>query len=291
MLILLTLLSRSSGPYWNTLRRRLAEEKIAPLTITHAPNLIGHPIGIAALILSGTFLLPKDPLFFLFWLGMIAIAAVMSIFAILGLLHTKFFTTQVIGSLGFVSSSICAVIFLDETLGGWKILALCLAVVGVIVFSWKRGEKKLIFDRGIVFSILAVILSGGAAVLYKLATFHVPSYSSLVTGRFVADLIGWTIIWLISLFIIRRNPWQDMRSLVTKRYGLLYVFGFAAMTFIDAWLIYKLPVTTIAILGTVTFPITYFFSHFKYRERITPMMWLGTLLIVGSIIIFLSARS
>lgn len=288
MLTLLTILSKASGPYWNMYRRRLAEEKITALTITHAPNLIGHPIGVAILILLGMFVLPTDPLFFLYWFGLIVVAAIISIFIILGLLETKFFTTQIIGSLGFVSSSICAAIFLNEDLNVWAIFSLCLAVVGVIFFSWQKNEGKIFaFDRGMIFTILAVVLGGFASVLHKLATFHVSSYSALFTGRFVVDLIGWTLIWLIGMLIIRRNPIKDLTSLVQKPHGKIFIVGIVTTTFIDSWLIYNLPITTIAILGTIAFPVTYFISNYKYKERITPFMWIGTLCILSSVILFL----
>jgi len=270
------------------LRRRLAEEKISALTITHAPNLVGHPIGIVILILLGMFVLPTDPMFFLYWFGMIVIAAIVSVFVILGLLETKFFTTQIIGSLGFVSSSICAAIFLGERLNAWAVFALCLAVFGVVLFSWKKKEEKIFeFDRGMVFTILAVLLGGFSSVLHKLSMFHVSGYSALFTGRFVGDLIGWTVVWLVGMAIIRRNPVRDLGSLVKKQHGKLYILGIIVTTFIGSYLIYNLPVTTISILGTVAFPVTYFISNYKYKEHITPFMWLGTLCIVSSIILFL----
>lgn len=144
MLILLTIFSKASGSCWNMLKRRLAEEKITPLTIIHAPNVVGHPIGIATLVLLGMFVLPTDPLFLVYWFWMIIIAAIVSIFTIFGLLETKFFTAQIIGSLGFVSSSICAASFYDEWLNAWAIFALCLAVIGVICFSWRNNEGKIL---------------------------------------------------------------------------------------------------------------------------------------------------
>ena len=290
MLTLLTIFDKASGPCWNALRKRLAKEKIAPLTITHAPNLIGHPIGILILVFSGMFLLPKDPLFFLFWFGMIALSSIVSIFIILGLLETKFFTTQIIGSLGFVSSSVCASIFLGEHLGAIKIFCLFLAILGVIFFAWpKELNHFFAFDRGIVFTILAVILGGITSVLYKAATFHVSGFGALLTGRFIGDLIGWTIAWLISMWIIKRNPISDLANLAHKKSGRIFVVGLTITTLIDAWVIYKLPVTTVAMIGTLAFPVMYFLSYFKYKEKITVKMWIGTLCIISSIILFLMA--
>jgi drug/metabolite transporter (DMT)-like permease len=274
------------------LRRHLGEKKIHPLTITHVPNLIGHPIGLIALAALGLFVIPTDPLFFLCWSGMIIFAAVVSIFSILGLLETKFFTTQVIGSLGFVSSSVCAAIFLKESLNAWTIFSLGLAVVGVILFSWKReqGRKLFSFDRGMVFVILAVLLSGFSSVLYKLATFHVSSYEALLTGRFITDLIVWTMVWIIVLSSVKKNPGKDLILMLKKNYSWIFTIGVIATTFIDTMIFYKLSVTTISILGTIAFPVMYFISYFKYKERITPSMWLGTLCTVSAIIIFITLK-
>lgn len=291
MLALLTILNKASGPYWNTLKKQLAQEKVQPLTITVAPSLVAHPISILVLILLGMFALPTQGAFYLFWFGMIIISAIVSIFTILGLLETKFFTTQVIGSLGFVSSSIFAAIFLKENLNSWTILSILLAVMGVILFSWKKHDHSInlfAFDRGMVFTIIAVLLSGLATVLYKFATFHVSGYAQLFTGRFVGDLIGWTTVWLIVLLVVKKNPARDLKLMLEKSHGWVFIIGTTVTTFIDAWLIYSLPVTTISILGTIAFPIMYFISYFKYKEKITPFMWLGTLCIVSSIIIFIN---
>jgi drug/metabolite transporter (DMT)-like permease len=290
MLTLLAIINKASGPYWNLLRKKLAKEKIAPLTITHSSNLIGHPIGILILIFSGMFLLPNDPLFYIFWFALIAISAIVSIFIILGLLETKFFTTQIIGSLGFISSSVFANIFLGEQLNAIKIFCLFLSILGVVFFAWpKKVDHFFAFDRGIVFTILAVILGGIASVLYKLATFHVIGFGSLLAGRFVVDLIGWTIVWLISMWIIKKNPISDLTNLARKKSGQIFVIGVACLTLLDAWLIYKLPVSTLAMIGTLAFPVSYFISYFKYKEKITPLMWLGTICIIISIILFILA--
>lgn len=291
MLTFLTIISKGSGPYWNMIRKQLAEEKIAPLTITHAPNLIGHPIGILLLIFLGMFVLPTDPMFFLFWFGMITISSVVSIFIILGLLKTKFYTTQIIGSLGFVSSAVFASLFLGEQLTSIKIFCLLLAVLGVIFFSWpKTTDKFFAFDQGIIFTVLAVILGGLASVLHKFSTFHVSSPSALFTGRFIGDLIGWTLVWLVSMWIIKRNPVNDLSNLIRKQHGKIFIVGVIVSTFIDSWLVYKLPISTIAMVGTITFPVSYFLSSFKYKERITPLMWLGTICIIVSIILFLTVK-
>ncbi len=234
------------------------------------------------------FVIPHDLMFFVYWFLMIAISAIVSIFGILGLLQTKFFTTQVIGSLGFISSSICAAVFLNEPVTHKTIISLALALVGVALFSWKKESKIFSMDRGTVFIILAVILSGFSTVLFKESTFHTSSYQEFLTGRFVGDLIAWTAVWLISLAVLKRNPVKDLSNLVSQGAGKIYVIGMIVITMLDCFLIYNMTVTSLAILGTISFPVAYIISYFKYHERITAFMWLGTLFIASSIIVYLS---
>jgi hypothetical protein len=56
-----------------------------------------------------------------------------------------------------------------------------------------------------------------------------------------------------------------MKDISRTRHGQIYIIGLVATTFLDTWLIYKLPVQTLAILGTIAFPITYFLSSYLYN--------------------------
>lgn len=288
MLIIISLLSRATGPYWSMLRRRLAEERIAPLTIGHASNLLGHPIGITLLAVSGNFLLPNDPMFFLYWSILIAITTVGMIFAVLALVNTKFFTAQILGSLGFVTSSLWASLILHEPLTWSLLVSLLLGVVGVVLFAWKDKAQAIFkFDKGMIYTLLAVVLGGLAAVVYKLASLHVSGYAEMFTGRFVGDLIAWTAAWLISLWWIKRNPLLDLKNMLTKKHGQILAWGTVLTTSLDTYLIYNLSVTTLAVVSTIAFPVSYFISYFKYREKITAGMWLGTVCILISIGVYL----
>jgi drug/metabolite transporter (DMT)-like permease len=287
MLIFLSIIDNLLKPYWDTLRKKLAQANVSPLTITHSPNILGHPIGIIILLISGTYVWPQNPKFFLFWFIMIGIAALSSILNIWGLVRTKFFGVQIVGRLGFVTSTIFAVLLLGEQLNQLKIIALVLAVVGVIVFTWPKNIRSFRFDYGIFFTVIAVTLGGLAAVFYKMATFYTPDYATFLTGRFMGDLIGWTLVWLVAMVIIKRNPAAELVKCVNNKSGRLMILGLAASTLLTSWLIYKLPVSLLAMLSTLVFPASYFFSHFKFKEKITRQMWLGTILIIISVVFFI----
>ncbi len=284
---LIVIINSIFGPYWDTLRKRLASNDVSPLTITNSPNLIGHPIGMGILFLSGLYFIPTDPKFFVYWFIMISIAACSSILTIRGLLETNFFAVQVIGSLSFVANSIFAVLILGEHLKLIQILAISLSVIGVVFFVWPENKKrKLIFDRGILYIILSVLLGGVGSIFYKIATFHTPNYPTFLTGRFIGDLIGWTLVWVISLLVIKRNPFLELKKVYSNKYGLMLAIGVSVSTLFSSWLIYLLHVTTTAILSTLAFPMSFFLSQSKYKEHITFKMWLGTALIILALILF-----
>jgi len=290
MLIFLSIIDNLLKPYWDTLRKKLAQENVSPLTITHSPNILGHPIGILILLISGLYLWPQDPKFFLFWFLMIAIAALSSILSIWSLMKTKFFSVQIIGRLGFVASTVFAILLLDEQFNYLKIIALVLAVIGVIIFSWPKNIRSFHFDYGLLFAIAAVVLGGLASVFYKTATFYTPNYATFLTGRFVGDMIGWTAVWLMAMLIVKRHPIVELTKCLNNKSGRIMILGVAATTLLTSWLIYKLPVTLLAMLSTLVFPASYFFSHFKYKERITRQMWVGTILIIISIVFFIASN-
>jgi len=290
MLIFLTIIHNLAQPYWDTLKKYLAKEDISSLTIIHSPNLIGHPIGIVILLASGLFIIPVDIHFYLFWFGMITIAAISLTLHIWGLVESKFFAVQILSKLGFVVSSVAAVLVIGEDLTKLQINALILGVIGISFFAWPQqlSRSSLVWDRGVIFVIISVILSGFAAVFYKMATFYTPDYATFLSGRFVGDMIGWSFIWIvISIVLLKRNPFNELIRCVKNKSGLILIVGTAASTLLSSWLIYQLPVTTFVMLGTLTIPAAYLFSRFKYKENMTPRMWIGTIFIIGSVGLFI----
>lgn len=290
MLILLAIIDSLIQPYFDTLKKHLSKQGISSLTILHSPNIIGHPIGIAALFILGLFALPIDIHFYLFWFGMIAIAAVSLTLHIWGLVESKFFAVQILSKLGFISSSLLAVLFIGEELTSLQISALVLGVLGIGFFAWpkKLSHSNLMWDRGVLFVILSIILSGFADVAYKIATFYTPNYVTFLSGRFVGDMIGWSVVWIImSIVLLRLNPFRELILSLKNRSGLIMIIGLAISTLLGSWLVYKLPVTTLAMLGTLTIPAAYLFSRFQYQENMTPRMWIGTISIIGSVGLFL----
>ncbi len=270
MLIFLTIIHNLAQPYWDTLKKYLSQNGISSLTIIHSPNLVGHPIGIAILISLGLFVLPLNPSFYLFWFAMIAVAAVALTLNIWGLVESKFFAVQILNKLRFVTSSVAAIFVIGEHLTSLQIGALVLAVIGVGFFAWPQhlSRSNFVWDRCVIFVVISVLLSGFASVFYKMATFYTPDYATFLSGRFIGDMIGWSFVWIfISIALLHRNPFTESVRCVKNKSGLIMVAGIAASTLLSSYLIYKLPVTTFAMLGTVTVPAAYFLSRVKYGEK------------------------
>lgn len=285
MLIFLAALNSLISPYWDTYKKYLSKQGLASLTIISSPNLIEHSIGIVALLSLGLFVLPTDPLFYVYWFLMVIISAVELTLTIWGLVKSSFFGVRVVGSLTFVVSSIAAVLFIGEHLSLLQYGAIGVAVLGIILFTWPN-DQSLSFknlDRGIVFVVAAVVLSGISLIPYKMATFYTPDYTTFLTGRIVGDLVAWNFVWMVSLLWIKRSPLTELKSLVSTKEALILIAGAAGANLLTSWLIYKMPVTDLSILGTLGIVTSYFLSTYKYKDKLTKRMLAGAVCIFVSV--------
>lgn len=288
MLILLAALNSLIDPYWDVYKKYLSKKGFASLTVICSPNLVEHSIGIIVLLSLGLFVLPTEPYFYFYWFLMVLISAAELTLNMWGLVKSSFFGVRVVGSLTFVVSSISAVLFIGEYLSPLQYIAIGIAVIGVIFFTWPKdkvfGFKNI--DKGIIFVFISVILSGLSLIPYKMATFYTPDFSTFLTGRIVADLISWNLVWLISLLWMKRSPVTEMKNLLHTKEGLLLLVGASGANLLGSWLIYKMPVTDLSILGTLGIITSYFLSAYKYKDKLTYRMWLGAICIVASIGVF-----
>ncbi len=288
MLIILAALNSLAAPYWDTYKKYLSKKGFASLTIICSPNLVEHFIGIVVLVSLGLLVLPVDPQFYVYWFIMVLISAAELTLNIKGLVRSSFFGVRVVGSLSFVVSSVSAVLFLGEHLTSVQYVAIVVATLGVVLFTWPKGQGLHLknIDTGIVFILLSVILSGVSLIPYKMATWYTPDYATFLTGRIVADLVCWNFVWIVSLVWIRRSPLKELTHLLATREAYLLILGASGANLVTSWLIYKMPITDLSILGTLGIVTSYFISSYKYKDQITARMWTGAICIVSSIAIF-----
>ncbi len=288
MLIFLAVINNLLAPYWDTYKKYLSKQGFASLTVICSPNLIEHSIGIIVLLSLGLFVLPTDIHFYLYWFLMVVISAVELTLNIWGLVKSSFFGVRVVGSLSFVVSSISAVIFIGEHLSLLQYVSIIIAIFGVALFTWPKNQSLNFknIDKGIVFVFISVILSGISLIPYKMATFYTPSYTTFLTGRIVGDLIAWNLVWMISLLWIKRSPLIELKRLMNTKEALILIIGASGANLLGSWLIYKMPVTELSILGTLGIITSYFIDRNKYNNRLTMRMWMGTICIIFSIGVF-----
>lgn len=290
MPVLAAILENMLFPYWDSMRKSLTQRGISSLGITIAPNIVGHPVGVITLLALGLFTLPGNPSFYLFWSGVVVIGAVTHILGLWGLRDGSFFAFEVLSKLTFLTTSIAGVIFLGEHLSSVQVFALVLATIGALAFALphRRPNRKFVWDKSIAFVILGLLIGSASSVFYKMAATSLGSFTEFVTGRFVADLVLWTAIWLIGVHIFnKRNPITEMEGVLTSKDGSRLAFGAAATNLLSAWIIFHLPISTFAMIGTLGIPIAYLWSHYRYQEKLTWIVGFGTACILIAIFLFL----
>lgn len=276
-------------PYWSVLKKELFVQKFSPLTIQFS-HFIGHPVGLIVLVLLGFFTIPSNPSFYLYWLFMIVLAAASVICEIQAMSKTEFFSVQVLGSLGFIFTTLAGVFVVGETLSVIQIGAVGIALLGMLLFAWPKRLKntKFVWNRGIFLILLSLIFGALAAAFFKIASFYVPDLQTFLTGRFIGDLIIWPVIWVAYVIsFYHKNPFIELKKLFSTGMGLQMGLGFALMMLLNTWLVYELPLTTVVMLGTLTIPVSYLWGRFKYKDKVTVRMWVGTMLIMLATIFFL----
>lgn len=280
-----------TAPYFELLKRELAKKKFASLTLLHGPNLIGHPIFIIALLALGLFQLPRDPEFFLWWAGLVALSAIELTLVLRGLLRSSFFAVQALARVEFAVTAVLGVILLGERIDTLQAIALLLATASALIFLWPKYEGgSIIWDRGLLLTLLAIFLTSFGSILYKYSSELTASYSEFLTGRIIGDLAAWTLIWLGSLYFLGRKPLKELWSCWSLLPGKLFLLGSAALNLVDSWLVFALPISTVAMLSTLAIPASYFIGQRADREPWNPRQIVSGLLILIALLLFVWPR-
>lgn len=88
-----------------------------------------------------------------------------------------------IGGLTPILVLLLSFLFLGERLNQWQILAFFLLVLGGVIISLKKGEKKTITTQSIKFAIMAILLSAISLVLIKYVFLHQNFISGFIWTR------------------------------------------------------------------------------------------------------------
>lgn len=288
MLYILTLLNKAAQTYTRSLQKDLAKTGFDSVLVITSISWAGVLILLGLVVLN-KFQLPSDPYFYLYWFILVFIVTIQFYFFSAGLVRTQFYSANSISHTSFVITIIYAVIILNESITSMQIFAVVIAVIGsLLLFEWhKQAKQALKRNSGLFLIMFALLISPFSTILLKTAVYHTDSYAQFLTGRLVLDAIYYSLfLAVLYIFWYRRNPAGSIISFFKSRQGLTFMFGTALLNLVDSWLIYKLPVVTFTILGTIAIVAGYVISRLKYKEPIYFKEIFGGVLIILSIIVF-----
>lgn len=288
MLYILTLLNKAAQTYTRSLQKDLTKAGFDSVLVIASISWAGVLILLGLLVL-GKFQLPSDPYFYLYWFILVFIVTIQFYFFSAGLVRTHFYSANSISHVSFVITIIYAVLILNESITSMQIFAIVIAIIGsLLLFEWhKEARQALKKNTGLLLIIFSLLISPFSIILLKTSVYHTDSYTQFLTGRLVLDAIYYSLFFaVLYAFWYRRNPAGSIVSFIKSKQGLGFMFGSALLNLIDSWLIYKLPVVTFTILGTISIVAGYAISRLKYKEPIYFKEIFGGVLIILSIIVF-----
>jgi drug/metabolite transporter (DMT)-like permease len=288
MLSLLVLFNKTIQTYFQSLKKDLGRLGFDPTLLVVAISWANTPL-IILMILFGKFNLPSDPYFYFFWFILTLLATSGYILFINGILRARFVAGNSLGELGFVMTALYSVVILHEHLTQTQVFAIILALLGALLFfEWKNMHKEEIFhNKGLLLILFSIVLHPLNLIFYKLAIAHTNSYFQFLSGRFLMDLVYDSIFFFIVVYYIRHmNVKNEVHKFFFSTIGVIFAIGTALANLLDSWLIYKLPVSTFALLGTISIPIGYIIAKVKYKETIGVRYLIGGVLIIVAVFIF-----
>ncbi len=285
---ILTLLNTVVLTYVQSLKKDLSKEgfEVTLLIASIAWFDVIFLIGIYAL---GWFNMPSDPAFYLFWSALTLLYTVQFTFFIIGLKHSIFLAANSLPNLGFVVTTLYAVIFLNEHLSTMQICAIGLALVGsLFFFDWKpETTENLKHNKGLLIIFFSLALTPLINILYKSATLHTDAFHQFLTGRLMMDFIFYSLIFIV-LFLVwyKKNPWPQVVSFFHSRKGWTYMVSLSLVSMLDSWLIFLMPISLFTMLRTVSIPAGYVVGSIKYQEKIQARYVIGGIMIIAAVIFF-----
>jgi drug/metabolite transporter (DMT)-like permease len=187
--------------------------------------------------------------------------------------HTGAAVASTVYRLNLVLVALFAFLLLGESMGAFKIAAVLVAIVAVVVFSGADGVKPGA-SRYLMLLVLACMLRAGMGLLYKIgATQHVCEDAFLaLTG------LTWLLSGLLFRLVTReRSPSGDP--------GVWRIPLLSGLLICGIILFMKLAVNTgdAGVVVTITqfsFLVTFPIATVAFRERVTPRKILGIALAV-----------
>ena len=237
---------------------------------------------VATVILGGLTLLPKNRVKLqkkdIFTVAICGFTGIM-LYAVLQNIAMQWTSassaTLIIASYPIITLLMESIIY-QKKLSAIKIVAILIAIVGVVILSYVKSEARV---EGELFGIILFIIAGIGWAVYNFMMKRVVNHYPPITLQFYTTLFG--TIFLLPLALFERAQWQQPTLLSFSMMMFLGVF-----CSVVAYLLYNRGLTTMA-PSTVTSMLTLmpligvFFSWLLLGEQVTLRKIIG-----GAIVIF-----
>ena len=283
--------------------RTTMQQKIRGILSVDGANFVrylyGAPLalGMLAFLVFGTS--RQVPSISLLFLGLVTIAGVAQIVATSLMIHAFSLRNYAVGTVYSKTETVFVALYAtfiaSEPLkfGAWMGILVCLG--GVVILS--RGSlanvRSVLADlthKGARYGILSGAIFAIAAGTIREASKVLPDGDFMIRGITVLACMNTIQIVLMAAYLARRDRpqlgkvWFNWRSSVWV--GIFSVLGSAgwalAMTLENAALVRA--------VGQIELVFTFIASHVVLKERPSAGEWIGSVLVVGGVVLILVAR-
>jgi drug/metabolite transporter (DMT)-like permease len=262
--------------------------------------LYGAPLalgGLAILVFgTGRTLPPLSGAFF----ALVTLAGVAQIVATSLMIHSFSLRNYAVGTVYSKTETVFVALFATFVaheplkLGAWIGILVCLFGVAILTLRGSLANLHTVLanltHKGAVYGILAGAIFALAAGNIREASKALPDGDFVIRGITVLAVMNTIQVVLMAAYLSRRDRpqlgkvWVNWRSSIWV--GIFSVCGSAgwalAMTLENAALVRA--------VGQIELVFTFIASHVVLKERPTVGEWLGSLLVVGGVVLILIAR-
>jgi drug/metabolite transporter (DMT)-like permease len=284
--------------------RTTMQQKIRGILSVDGANFVrylyGAPLalGMLAFLVFGTG--RQVPSISLPFLGMVTIAGVAQIVATSLMIHAFSLRNYAVGTVYSKTETVFVALFATfiahEPLkfGAWIGILVCLG--GVMILSLRgsfANVRSVLADlthKGALYGLLSGAIFAIAAFTIREASKLLPDGDFMIRGITVLACMNTIQVVLMALYLARRDRpqldkvWVNWRS--SSWVGIFSVLGSAcwalAMTLENAALVRA--------VGQIELVFTFIASHVVLKERPSAGEWIGSILVVGGVILILIAR-
>ncbi|MBI3370877.1 MAG: EamA family transporter [Betaproteobacteria bacterium] len=284
--------------------RTTLQQKIRGLLSVDGANFVrylyGAPLalGTLAFLIWGTG--RRLPAISAAFLGLVTIAGVAQIVATSLMIHSFSLRNYTVGTVYSKTETVFVALFATYiageplTLGAWAGILVCLG--GVVILSVRgkfSGVRSLLADlthKGALYGVLSGAIFAIAAGTIREASKLLPDGDFLIRGITVLAYMNTIQVVLMAAYLLRRDRAQLGKVAANWRssiwVGLFSVLGSAgwalAMTLENAALVRA--------VGQIELVFTFIASHVVLKERPAVGEWLGSILVVGGVVLILVVR-